>query len=58
MSILIKPYEISAWEDVLVNGQVVERKIGVIGSNKMLFQGRAIEPTLTQDVNGSKTFSF
>ena len=44
MSILIKPYEISVWDDVLQNGVFVEKRLGIIGSDKMTYQGRALEP--------------
>lgn len=58
MSILVKPYEISVWEDVLVDGQLTEKRLAIIGSDKMAAQCRAIEPTLTRNVNGTKKFSF
>lgn len=61
-------YEISLWEDVPVaasgsgNNEIPahyeEEKIGVIGSDTMTAQWRAIEPRLTQNVNGTNTFSF
>lgn len=35
-----------------------EEKIGIIGSDTMTAQWRAIEPRLTQNVNGTNTFSF
>jgi hypothetical protein len=41
MSILVKPYELSVWEDVLINGQLTEKKLVVIGSDKMAAQCRA-----------------
>ena len=60
MSILKKPYEISVWDDVwdTEQGKFVEKRLGVIGSDKMLSQSRAIEPQLTRNVNGTKKFSF
>jgi hypothetical protein len=64
MSILKKPYEISVWDDVWVpeadegKGKFVEKRLGVIGSDKMLSQSRAIEPNLIRNVNGIKKFSF
>lgn len=58
MSILVKPYEISVWEDVLIDGQLEERRLAIIGSDKMAAQCRAIEPTLTRNTNGTKKFSF
>ncbi len=61
-------YEISLWEDVPVaasgsgNNKIPahyeEEKIGVIGSDSMTAQWRAVEPRLTQNVNGTNTFSF
>ena len=58
MSNLISNYEISVWEDVLEDGDFVERKICVIGSNEMLYQGRAHDPQLIRKSNGEKKFSF
>lgn len=58
MSILIKPYEISVWEDAWESGKFTEKRIAVIGSDKMNAQCRAINPSLTRNVNGLKTFSF
>ena len=60
MSILVKPYEISVWEDRWDSGQgkFVEIRLGVIGSDKMTAQCRAIEPNLVRNVNGTKKFSF
>ena len=58
MSILKKPYEISIWEDEWNESEFVEKKLGIIGSDTMQFQGRAIEPNLIKNVNGVKKFSF
>lgn len=60
MSILKKPYEISVWEDRWDSDQqkFVEVRLGVIGSDKMMAQCRAIEPNLVRNVNGTKKFSF
>jgi hypothetical protein len=37
MSILIKPYKISVWDDIWENGKFIEKKLGTIGSNEMSF---------------------
>ena len=64
MSILVKPYEISVWDDIWDStadsgkGKFIEKRLGIIGSNKMTYQGRVIEPTLTRNVNGTKRLSF
>lgn len=58
MSILKRNYEISIWDDVLIGENFQEVRWGVIGSDKMLSQSRAINPKLGRNVNGSKTFSF
>lgn len=58
MSILRKPYEISVWDDVWSTDKFVEQRLGIIGSDKMQSQSRVIEPELTQNVNGTKKFSF
>ena len=66
MSILKKPYEISLWEDRLervIDGEEVhqyydEKKIAIIGSDTMTAPFRAVNPSFTQNVNGSMTLSF
>jgi hypothetical protein len=58
MSILTKPYEIGVYADKIVNGSFVEERLGVIGSNEMIYQGRAIEPMLTRNVNGQNRLTF
>ena len=60
MSILKKPYTISVWDDVwnAATGKFEEQRVGIIGADNMLYQGRAIEPNLVRNVNGTKKFSF
>ena len=59
MSILNRPYEISVWDDVLgVDGKFTEKRLGIIGSDKMLSQSRALKPQLGRNVNGTKSFQF
>ena len=58
MSILVKPYEISIWQDIWQGNKFCEQRLGIIGTNEMLYQGRAIEPNLVRNVNGTKKFSF
>jgi hypothetical protein len=59
MSGLNSSYEISVWLDKLgSDGKFHEERICVIGSDSMLYQGRAIEPLLTRNINGEKKFSF
>jgi hypothetical protein len=58
MSILTSNYEISVWEDVLIDGKFVERRVVVIGSDTMTYQGKAIEPQFTKRANGEKKLSF
>lgn len=58
MGNLTSSYEISIWLDKLVDGIFQEERICVIGSDTMLFDGRAIEPRLTRNINGEKKFSF
>jgi hypothetical protein len=60
MSILKKPYTISVWDDVwnAATGKFEEQRLGIIGADNMLYQGRAIEPNLVRNVNGTKKFSF
>lgn len=60
MSILKRPYTISVWDDIwnAETGKFEEQRLGIIGTDNMLYQGRAIEPNLVQNVNGTKKFSF
>lgn len=58
MSILVKPYEISVWDDVWENDGFVEKRLGVIGSNEMIAQCRVMEPNLVRNVNGVKKLTF
>jgi hypothetical protein len=58
MSILVKPYEISVWEDAWEVDKFVEKRVCIIGADTMIAQCRAIEPTLTRNVNGVKKFTF
>lgn len=63
-------YEISLWEDYLVNAvrdknnkiivpaHYEEKKIAIIGSDTMTSQIRAIEPHLVENINGTNTFTF
>lgn len=65
---LKKPYEIAVYDDVWVSecyqdgiyipGHFKEVRLCVIGTNDMEFQGRALEPTLTTNVNGTKSLKF
>ena len=62
MAILKKPYEISIWEDVLVengdNKSFKESKIAIIGSNTMTTPNRAFSPVLHKNVNGEISLTF
>ena len=58
MSKLTKPYEISVWEDKIVDGVLSEIRIGVIGADTMTAQGRVLEPNLIRSANGTKKLSF
>ena len=60
MGNLSKPYTISVWDEVWNEneGRFVEERFAIIGANTMQSQNRALEPTLTRNVNGSKKFSF
>ena len=56
--LLIKPYEISVWEDKLINGAFTENKIAVIGSNTMTGLNKVYDPVFSKKTNGEKTLSF
>jgi hypothetical protein len=59
MSIIKSPYEISLWRDEIDNNGIpVEKKVCVIGSDKMNSQSRAFSPNFTRGVNGQKKLTF
>ena len=60
MSNLIKPYVISVWDDVWIEAESCfkEFRLGIIGADTMTYQGRALAPQLTRNVNGTKKLSF
>ena len=58
MSTLISNYEISIWDDILVNGKFIEQKIMTIGADDMLYQGKVIEPNFSKKANGEKKLTF
>jgi hypothetical protein len=49
---------LSVYEDKLINGVLRETRLGTIGSHDMTSPNRALEPTLTRNVNGQKTLTF
>ena len=62
MSDKLQPYEISIWDDVLVEEEgksyYKEVKIATIGSDVMTAPSRAIHPVFTANVNGEITLTF
>ena len=57
--LLIKPYEISAWEDELTqDGEFIEHKLAVIGSNTMTGLNKVYDPVFNKKANGEKTLTF
>ena len=63
---LIKPYEISVWEDRLtpiensdpVEYEFIENKLAVIGSDTMTGYNKVYDPVFNKKSNGEKTLSF
>ena len=59
---LIKPYEISVWEEKLIqkgdNCELVENKLATIGSNTMTGLNKVYDPVFNKKTNGEKTLSF
>jgi len=59
---LIKPYEISVWEEKLIQDgaeyRFEERKLAVIGSNTMTGLNKVYDPVFNKKSNGEKTLSF
>lgn len=51
-------YEISVWEDYILDSQPRERRLMVIGSDTMTSDCRAYEPKLVENINGTNTFTF
>lgn len=60
MSLLLKQYEISYWEDVWDESQkaYIEKRMFVIGASGMETQSRALEPKLVRKTNGEVNFTF
>jgi hypothetical protein len=60
MSILSKPYELTVWDDVWnpEAGRFEEKRLALIGSQDMKSQNRALEVSLTRNVNGTKKLTF
>ena len=58
--LLIKPYEISVWEEKLAqDGKgFIETKIAVIGSNTMTGLNKVYDPIFNKKANGEKTLTF
>lgn len=60
--LLKKPYQISIWEDQLVDSEngsyYEENKIAVIGSDTMTSLNKVYSPVLKESVNGEQTLSF
>ena len=59
---LIKPYEISVWEDKLIQDgnekKFIENKIAIIGSNTMTGLNKVSNPVFNKKSNGEKTLTF
>jgi hypothetical protein len=60
MSILKKAYTISVWDDIWdeKTSKFVEKRLGIIGSDKMESHCRAMSPNFTRNVNGTKKLTF
>ena len=56
--ILIKPYEISVWEDKLTQNGFEEVKLAVIGSNTMEGPNKVYDPVFNKKSNGEKSLTF
>lgn len=58
MSILNKEYELSVWNEELVDGIKKESKGTIIGASGMTHLGRATAPKLVRSVKGTNTLTF
>lgn len=56
--LLIKPYEISVWEDKLTQNGFEEVKLAVIGSNTMEGPNKVYDPVFNKKSNGEKSLTF
>ena len=56
--LLLKPYEISVWEDELTQNGFIEKKLAIIGSNTMNGPNKVYDPVFTKKDNGEKTLTF
>ncbi len=57
---LIRPYEISVWEEALAQDgkRIIEKKLAVIGSDTMTGLNKVYNPVFNKKSNGEKTLSF
>ena len=59
---LIKPYEISVWEDKLTQDgderKFIENRLAVIGSNTMTGLNKVYNPVFNKKANGERTLTF
>ena len=55
---LIKPYEISVWEDKLTQNGFIEKKLAVIGSDTMTGYNKVYNPVFNKKANGEKSLTF
>ena len=53
-----RPYELSIWEDKIVDGKPLEIKLGVFGTQNMTSKSKALSPKLVRKVNGEITLTF
>lgn len=58
MSILKKEYELSVWNEELIDGIKKESRGTTIGASGMTHLGRAITPKLVRSVKGTNTLTF
>ena len=55
---LIKPYEISVWEDQLTQNGFVENKLAIIGSDTMTGLNKIYDPVFNKKSNGERSLTF
>lgn len=55
---LIKPYEISVWEEQPTENGITEKKLAIIGSDTMTGLNKIYEPVFNKKTNGEKTLTF
>lgn len=58
MGLIKFPYELSVWQEKMVDGKQKEYMSAIIGAHDMSFLGKATSPVLVRHINGTSSLSF